>query len=200
MELKNRLKEIIQDEIKNFSMEQLKVSNSPEVTSNKKSDYDKIREAEDELKKVDNILFFGGEDPDKINKSKQRYIKENEEVSDNSQSEDPRITQTEIDQFEKDFREKVSPMVQFSKKEDGSVNFDLYKGVSGVEAKVSGIIPIKAENKIEWSYSLQNGSYVNMNAELTTEVSETLNKMAFFYEQWKRDWTEKLTEIPGTTE
>ena len=171
MEFKDRIKEIIQDEIKNFSMEQLRGGDKKEAPKGK-SDYDKLKETEE----IDNTIFFGGGNAEKIKKSKQRYIKENQEGIDNTdnvdqgQTVDPRITQTEIDQFEKDFREKVSPLVNFSKKEDGSINFELYKGDSGIEAKVSGIIPIKAENKIEWSYSLQNGAYINVNAELTSEV------------------------------
>jgi len=200
MELNNRLKEIIQDEIKNFSLEQLKGKKSPE-SAPAKSDYDKIKEAEAESKDVDNILFFGGDDPETIKKSKQRYIKENEEpAAVDNQSEDPRITQTEIDQFEKDFREKVSPLVQFSSKDDGAINFKLYKGEAGIEARISGVIPISGDSKVEWSFSLQEGSYVNMSSELTTEVAEVLNKMAFFYEEWKREWTEKLTELPADKE
>ena len=194
MEFSNRIKEIIQDEIKNFSHEQLKNGKQKEEPKGK-SDYDRIKEIED----IDNAIFHGGDKPKADKSARQRYINENEEVTDN-QTEDPRITQTEIDQFEKDFREKVSPLVQFSKKEDGSINFELYKGESGIEAKVSGTIPLKAENKVQWSYSLQNGPYIDVNAELTPEVADTLTKMAFFYEEWKREWTEKLTEIPPSEE
>ena len=192
MEFNKKIKEIIQDEIKNFSLDQLRGKNKPSKPEGK-SDYDKIKEIED----IDNAIFHGGDSPVKKN-SNQKFIKENEESG--NQNEDPRITQTEIDQFEKDFREKVSPLVNFSKKEDGSINFELYKVDSGVEAKVSGTIPLKAENKIDWSYSLQNGAYINVSAELTSEVSEIINKMSFFYEEWKKNWVEKLTELPGTEE
>lgn len=193
MEFNNRIKEIIQDEIKNFSIEQLKGKNKSEKPKGK-SDYDKIKEVQD----VDNVIFHGGDEPlgDKIRNK--RYISEGEEAS--SQTDDPRITQTEIDSFESSFREKVSPLVNFVKKEDGTLNFELYKGESGIEAKVSGTIPLKAENKIEWSFSLQNGAYINVSAELTQEVADILSKMSFFYEEWKRDWTEKLTELPAKEE
>ena len=130
MEFNNkRIKEIIQDEIKNFSIERLKGGNKP-TEPKKKSDYDKIKEIQD----VDNVIFHGGDEPLGDNVRSKRYINEGGEPS--TQTDDPRITQTEIDSFESDFREKVSPLVNFVKKEDGSLNFELYKGESGIEAKV----------------------------------------------------------------
>lgn len=195
MEFSKKIKEIIQDEIKNFSIEQLKnKKNKKEDKSKKKSPskYDKLKSSID----LDNTIFYGGGSPDDYSKVQSRFIKESEEIS-TSQSDNPSITQTEVDQFEKDFRQKVTPLVRFSENEDGNINFELYNGESGVEAKVSGVIPLKSDNKISWSFSLQNGSYVDSNSEITEEFVTIISNLYYFYDAWKRDWTEKLTEIPS---
>lgn len=179
METNKDIKRIIQDEIYNFAIKQLKNNKKENANSGTvKSDYDKIKE----LEEVDAALFYGG---DNLNKNK---INEN-------QTNSPQITQSEIDKFQNDFQTKVVSNVLFSKKQDGSINFELYNGESGIEAKVSGIIPIKAENKIEWSFSLQNKAFVNVKAELNTEIIDLLNKLYFFFDSWSKEWTEKLTQL-----
>ncbi len=205
-ELSKKLKEIIKDEIKNFSIEKLKQKGKKKEGQEKKkapSNYDRLKSSVD----LDNTLFYGGGTADDYSKVQSRFIKEAEEpnpaepladpVTPTNQTNDPVITQTEIDQFEQDFRQKVTPLVKFAEKEDGTLNFELYNGESGVEAKVSGTIPLKAENKISWSFSLQNGAYIDANTELTQDVVTIISNLYFFYDAWKADWTEKLTEIPS---
>lgn len=209
MERKDML-EIIRDEIKNFSVEQLKGGKKEPRKVDPEIDK-AIRENE-----LDQFIFGGVENANNHNSFKTKFLKEETEVKDeldsgieaaaagaeapevkDTQSEDPWVNQSEVDEFEKDFRDKVAPQVDFDKNEKGEIDFKLYNGDSGIEAKVSGTIPMQGENRITWSYSLQNGAHVEANSELTEMFVKTVDKLYFYYKEWVQTWTNRLTELPA---
>ena len=176
------MEEIIQNEVTSAAFEFIK-NRDQQVSAEPVSDYDKVRRSED----LDNSIFYGG-DPSSIRNPKYTNLSESE-----SQDLRPKITSSEIDEFEKMFKENVSPSVNFAKKPDGSIDFRLYKGESGSEASVRGSIPLQAEDKIDFTYSIQNGPHIDMSADLTQDVAYTLKRLSDFYVTWKKDWSEKLS-------
>ncbi len=183
---KDRIIQIIQDEVKNFTIKLVQDKNKPkqEVKKRPENEYEKaIREMD-----VDKHIFYGGENEDKIESAKQRYLKEQEEMDSNKVT----ITTSEIKDFETKFKDNVSDRTIFDKQQNGTSMY-AYNGVSGIEAKCSGIIPLNSENKIKWEYSIQNGVFVEIKAELSTELVDILENLNSFYVSWDAEWTDKLS-------
>ena len=147
-DLKKRMEEIIQKEVTDAAFEFLR-NKGQDNTNNAPSDYDHVKRSED----LDNSIFYGG-DPSGI--SNPRYTKINE-----NQENRPTVTSSEIAEFEKMFRENVSTNAIFNKREDGNIDFKLYNGDSGTEASISGSVPLQAEDRIDFTYSIQNGPHVS---------------------------------------
>lgn len=183
---KERVIEIIQDEIKQFTIKIVQDKNKPKTFIQKKpeTDYEKaIREMD-----LDKTIFYGGENEDKIESSKQRYLKEEEEVKTDKIT----ITTSEIKDFETKFKDNVSDRVVFDKQQNNTSMY-VYSGVSGIEAKCSGTIPLNSENKIKWEYSIQNGVFVDIKSELSTDLLDILENLNSFYVSWEAEWTDKLS-------
>jgi len=181
---KDKITQIIQDEVKNYLLKKEIDKNNPKIKSIVKPStlFDKTMKDMD----VDKHLFYGGETEDKIESSKQRYLKEEENKSNIT------ITTSEIKDFETKFKNNVSDQVVFHKQSNGTSIY-AYVGASGIEAKCSGIIPFTSDNKIKWEYSIQNGIFVDIKSELSTELIDILEALNSFYISWDQEWTEKLS-------
>lgn len=189
----SKLKEIIKQEIYAHALEFVKDRESY-IKSNQKSDLDMAIENQS----VDDILFYGGESSEDFELSRRRALRESEEMApepSNMVGGEPQITRSEVDEFEQKFKEVVSPMVKFNSNEEGEIDYQLYKGESGIEASIGGTIPLQAENYIKFNFSLQNGPFMSAKVELTTDTAEIISNLASFYEQWKRDWGQKLGNL-----
>lgn len=112
----------------------------------------------------------------------------------------PKITKSEVQEWENKFRQMVSPMVQFdTNNETGEKSFKLYKGISGIEAMWMGTIPLKSDNYIKWSFSLQNEAFIEAKFSLDEETSKLIPKIYSFYTMWKTEWEKSLT-LPQSME
>lgn len=110
----------------------------------------------------------------------------------------PSVTKSEIADWEKRFKESVSPLVQFDTKE-GKSSMRLYKGASGVEASWAGTILLKADNYVKWSFSIQNQPFVEAKFNLDKESKSIIDGLYDFYNIWKEEWSKSLS-IPPSSE
>lgn len=112
----------------------------------------------------------------------------------------PQVTQSEVASWENKFRESVSSMVQFETDDKtGQNSLKLYKGISGVDASWSGIIVLKADNYIKWTFSIQNGLFIETKTELNDESLKIITNLYAFYGEWKQEWLKNLT-MPQSAE
>lgn len=112
----------------------------------------------------------------------------------------PQITTTEIQDWEKKFKESVSPLVQFDADEQsGGNSLKLYNGQSGIEASWAGTIILNNDNYIKWSFSIQNDPFIECKLNYTKENYDILTKLFNFYATWKAEWAKQLS-IPGYTD
>lgn len=112
-------------------------------------------------------------------------------MSDTTNKNIPAVTSSEIQEWEKKFMQNVSPTVRFDK-EDGKSSMKLYNGTSGIEATWSGTILLKADNYIKWSYSIQNGAFVDAKFELDDSNYGLIEKIYNFYTEWSDQWSKVL--------
>lgn len=192
-----KLKEIIKQEIQSNALDFIKDREKYMQKSKEKSDLDHALEEE----RVHNTLFYGSDEEKefefkkKLSESNEFHgIGEAEEVEGAAVSE-PQITRSEVESFEQKFKEVVTPAVKFNVGEDGNIDYKLYNGDSGIEASVSGTIPLQAENYVKFDFSLQNGAFMTASTEISTDVAEIISNLASFYEQWKREWSQKLGNL-----
>ncbi len=105
----------------------------------------------------------------------------------------PQITSQEIKDWENKFRESVSTQVQFDVDQDGAPSMKLYNGESGVEASWSGTILLGSDNYIKWSFSIQNGIFLESKLILDDQNVLLYKKTFDFYNSWKEEWSKQLT-------
>ena len=108
----------------------------------------------------------------------------------------PAITSTEIVEWENKFKQLVSPLVEYDVQDNGQ-SMKLYSGLSGIEANWSGTIMLKADNFIKWSFSLQNGAFVEAKFTIDLDNNELIGKLYEFFQQWRDNWS-KMLSIPPT--
>ena len=108
----------------------------------------------------------------------------------------PSVTTAEIADWEKRFRESVSPMTQFNT-EEGKPSMKLYNGISGIEAEWSGTIPLKADNFVKWSFSLQNEPFVEAKFNLNVDSKKVIDGLYDFYNVWREEWAKSLSIPPS---
>lgn len=123
------------------------------------------------------------------------FIKEDKEGIETMASPNmPAINSAEITEWEVRFRKAVTSMVQFDTDEQtGGKAFRLYKGISGIEATWVGVIPLRADNYIKWTFSIQNGVFIEAKLTLDDENSKLVQKIYDFYNTWKSEWEKSLT-------
>lgn len=110
----------------------------------------------------------------------------------------PSVTKSEIADWEKRFKESVSPLVQFDT-EDGKPSMKLYNGASGIEASWTGTILLKADNYVKWSFSIQNQPFIEAKFNLDKESKMIIDGLYDFYNVWKEEWSKSLS-IPPSAE
>ena len=105
----------------------------------------------------------------------------------------PQVTQTEVQEWEEKFKSSVSPLVKFGTQDNG-YSMKFYDGESGVDAFWSGNIILKADNYINWSFSLLNGVFIDAKLNL----DDTNNKMPMnlfeFFKAWQTEVSQTITE------
>jgi hypothetical protein len=111
----------------------------------------------------------------------------------------PSVSNAEIADWEKRFKEAVSPMVEFDSIE-GKPSMRLYKGASGVEASWSGTITLRADNYVKWSFSIQNNPFIEAKFELDKESKTIIDSLYDFYSIWKQEWSKSLSIPPSAEE
>lgn len=171
---KKQLVQFIREEAMKLAIEQLKPKKEAPVAA-------PVLKRELSEEELDEILFNGGP-----SLSEKNIIAINESVN------KVKVTTGEIDQFENDFKSKVSPQVVFDKQENGYSLF-LYKGEEGMEARASGSIKINSANDIVWRFSVQDGADVKASLKLTDDTYGLITKLYEFFQSWQKDWTEKLS-------
>lgn len=161
----------IREEIAKLVIDELKTKQSAPIIEKK----DEI--TEDEL---DDILFNGGE-----KKFEKNPITIKESMN------KVRITTSEIKSFENNFKNNVSPLVNFDQQKNGHSLF-LYKGEDGIEARSSGKIKINAANEISWRFSIQDGADIKASLKLNEDNFDLITKLYHFYDTWQQEWAQKL--------
>lgn len=105
----------------------------------------------------------------------------------------PQITSSEVEQWENKFRNEVSTQVQFTSGENDGSSFRLYNGISGVEAEWAGTILFNADNFIKFTFSIQNGLFIETKVVLNQDVHELMTRLYNFYNTWKEEWSKQLS-------
>jgi hypothetical protein len=108
----------------------------------------------------------------------------------------PSVTTAEIADWEKRFKESVSPLVQFDS-EEGKPSMKLYNGTSGIEATWSGNIVLKADNYVKWTFSIQNEPFVEAKFTLDAESKKIIDGLYEFYNIWRDEWSKSLSIPPS---
>lgn len=108
----------------------------------------------------------------------------------------PSVTTAEIADWEKRFQEAVSPLTKFNS-EDGKPSMKLYNGLSGIEASWSGIISLKADNYVKWSFSILNEPFVEAKFNLNADSKKVIDGLYDFYNIWREEWSKSLSIPPS---
>jgi len=105
----------------------------------------------------------------------------------------PQVTSDEVKQWENKFRESITPQVQFEVPDNGKPSMQFYNGESGIEASWSGTIILTSDNYIKWSFSIQNGLFIDCKLNLNEEILNIVKKLSDFYNIWKEEWGKQIT-------
>lgn len=188
---KQELSELINSEIRNALIDKAKSSSSKEKIESSES-YLKSEEITEE--DFDNVLFFGGSDPEEKSSSRTFTIKENN-------MNDIKITTTEIRDFENSFKELLGMLpnatVVFNKQKNGHTLLATKKS-DGIDAIASGVINLGSDGKIIWFYSIMNGVTLNaQNLKLDNDTKMISENIYNHFIVWQKTWREKLN-YPNT--
>ncbi len=104
----------------------------------------------------------------------------------------PQITTSEIEEWEKRFKESVSPQVRFTKDEKGNT-FTLYNGDNGIEALWAGVVIMNNDYYIKWSFSIQNDPTIDAKMNLNEENFTIIQNLYNFYNTWKGEWSKQMS-------
>jgi hypothetical protein len=191
---KDELIEMIREEIHSLAFETLR-SNAKEKNDKKNRIFKPKGLSEDE---IEYSMFYGGNKPDKNGLPQPITIREGYD------SGIPQINSVEISQFEDSFEEMLQEIdgasVVFDKQSNG-YSLKMWIGTEGIEAGASGVIEMGNKGKIKWAYSLKNGLIVSTE-DLAVEQGNKrlLEKLYNNYDNWQKEWREKLTIQPGQEE
>lgn len=185
---KDELLEMIREEIRSLAFETLRDNSKKKAKAFKPKGL-----SEDE---IEHSLFYGGRKPKNNDMSMRTYIKENYD------SGIPQINSTEIIQFEDSFEEMLTETdgasVVFDAQSNG-YSLKMWMGADGIEAGASGVIEMGNRGSVKWAYSLKNGLTVSTE-DLSVEQGNKrlLEKLFNHYDEWQKEWREKLTIQPGS--
>lgn len=107
----------------------------------------------------------------------------------------PQIQATEIAEWEKKFKENVSPLVIFSKDGDNNTSFKIYKGSSGIEVEWKGVINLGSDNYINWKFSILNDIFIDAKFKLDDENKDLIRKIYDLYVSWVKDWSQNISKL-----
>ena len=105
----------------------------------------------------------------------------------------PKITKDEVDTWENNFKEKVSPLVQFYQQDNGH-SMKLYNGESGVVAFWAGIIKFKAEDYIKWEFDSLAGVKIDSKMSLTEDTQRIPSNLYDFFKMWQIEISKTITK------
>lgn len=109
--------------------------------------------------------------------------------------ESPEITKSEVDEFEKDFKNFSSSngvSIVFDTQRNGE-SISLFRKPDGVEAYASGILNFGNEGKIYWVFSLLNGLSIGTeNLEVEKNNKDFISDFYSFYDGWEKKWRDRL--------
>lgn len=107
----------------------------------------------------------------------------------------PQIQSSEIGEWEKRFKENVSPLVKFSTDGDNGTSYKLYKGSSGVEVEWSGEILLGSDDFIKWKFTILNDVFIDAKFKLDDDTKELIKKIHDFYLTWSKDWSQNISQL-----
>ncbi len=107
--------------------------------------------------------------------------------------ETPKITEAEVIKWETNFKEKVSPLVQFYEQDNGH-SMKFYNGESGVVAFWSGIIKFKAEDYIQWEFDSLAGVKIDSKMYLNEDNQRIPSNLYDFFKVWQVEVSKTITK------
>lgn len=188
---KEELLEMIREEIRSLAFETLR--NNAKEKSDKKNRIFKPKGLSEE--DIEYNLFYGGNKPNKDGISQPITIKESYD------SGIPQINSTEIIQFEDSFEKMLQDIdgasVVFDPQSNG-YSLKMWIGQDGIDAGASGTVEMGNRGKLQWAYSLKNGLTVSTEDLVVEQTNKRLlEKLYNHYDEWQKEWREKLTIQPG---
>ena len=106
---------------------------------------------------------------------------------------EPKVTESEVVKWENNFREKVSPLVQFYQQDNGH-SMKFYNGESGVVAFWAGIIKFKAEDYIQWEFDSLAGVKIDSKMSLTEDNQKIPSNLYDFFKMWQVEVSKTITK------
>jgi len=188
---KDELIEMIREELRSLAFETLR-NNAKEKNDKKNRIFKPKGLSEDE---IEHSMFYGGVEP------KKGAMKSITAIRESYDSGIPQINSTDITQFEDSFEKSLQDIdgasVVFDKQSNG-YSLKMWIGADGIDAGASGVVEMGNKGKVQWAYSLKNGITISTE-DLVIEQSNKrlMEKLYNNYDEWQKDWREKLTIQPG---
>lgn len=107
----------------------------------------------------------------------------------------PQIQSSEISEWEKRFKDNVSPLVKFNTNGDDGTSYKLYKGSSGVEVEWSGQILLGSDDYIKWKFTILNDVFIDAKFKLDDDTKELIKKIHDFYLTWSKEWSKNISQL-----
>lgn len=107
----------------------------------------------------------------------------------------PQIQSSEIEEWEKKFKENVSPLVQFDKIGENNSSFKVYKGSSGIEVEWSGVINLGSDDYIKWKFTILNDVFIDSKFKLDDDTKDLIRKIYDLYITWSKDWSQSVSKL-----
>jgi hypothetical protein len=107
----------------------------------------------------------------------------------------PQIQASEIADWEKKFKENVSPLVKFDTQGDNGTSFKIYKGSSGIEVEWSGEVILGSDDYIKWKFTILNDAFIDSKFKLDEDTRDLIKKIFDLYESWSKEWSQSVSKL-----
>jgi hypothetical protein len=107
----------------------------------------------------------------------------------------PQIQASEIAEWEKKFKENVSPLVKFNSQGENGSSFKIYKGSSGIEVEWSGEINLGSDDYIKWKFTILNDVFIDAKFKLDDDTKDLVKKIYDLYITWSKDWSQNVSKL-----
>ena len=107
----------------------------------------------------------------------------------------PQIQASEIAEWEKKFKENVSPLVKFHSQGENGSSFKIYNGSSGIEVEWSGEINLGSDDYIKWKFTILNDVFVDAKFKLDDDTKDLIKKIYDLYITWSKDWSQNVSKL-----